>query len=67
MIFSPQSKWKQWTFYATVRDLFIHHTQKIYVQGSQDVTKILKNMNTVDQNSEEPTTKISTKKDDEIK
>ena len=44
--------------------ILIHHIQKRYVQGCQDVTKILKDMVEIDLNYEDPTRNLSNKKYD---
>ena len=67
MIFSPQSKGKQLTYYFTVTEYFPRYIQKSYEQVGQDVTNILKDMNTVYLDSEDTTRKTSTKKYDKIK
>ena len=67
MIFSPQSKGKQLTYYSTVTEYSPHYIQKSYEQVGQDVTNILKDMNTVYLDSEDPTRKTSTKQYDKIK
>ena len=50
-----------------MRDAFIHHIQKIYGQGVQDVTKSLDDTMTVDFNSEDPRGKIYSKTYDKRK
>ena len=67
MILSTQSQGKNLTYDASMKDYSIHCIKKSYGQGGQDVTKSLKDMKTVDLNDEDPTRKISTKKDDKIK
>ena len=52
IIFSPQLQDKKLTSYTTVRDAFIHYIQTSYIKGGQDVTKSLKDINTVDINDE---------------
>ena len=67
MILSPQSQGKNLTYYASMRDNFIHCIKESYGQGGQDVTKILKNTKEVDLNADYPTMKLSINKNDKIK
>ena len=67
MKLSHPTQGKQITYYATVRDDFIHYLQKSYRQGDQYVTRNLKYMIEIDIYDEEKKWNISNNTSDKRK